>query len=104
MRDAPPVAPAAPEHGGRGAQAGPPPSGLAVVGILALGGPKGGEPSHEGAREHPAAGAGRKPWGQQPVVDLPRDRKTVEAPRYKVDTGVVALGTMRIRGVDITFG
>ena len=52
-----------------------------VVGILSFGGPERGEPGHDGAREDPGAGAGRKTWCQQPVVDLPRDREAVVAPR-----------------------
>jgi len=68
-------------HRAGGSPSGATPSGLAVVGILALGGPKRGEPGHDGARENPGAGAGRETRGQQPVVDLPRHRKAVVAPR-----------------------
>src|SRR5215467_12030705 len=68
-------------HCRTGAKARQQPSGLAVVGILSRGGPERGEPGYDLARENPTAGTGRETGCQQPVVDLARDRKAVEAPR-----------------------
>src|SRR5262247_274393 len=80
-RVTPPAAHAEPHDGERRAKGGALSSRLAVISILTFGGSKRGEPGHDGAREDPGAGAGRETRGQQPVVDLPRDRKTVVAPR-----------------------
>src|SRR6267143_6278840 len=76
---------------------------LSIIRVAPLRGGHDGEAGNGCARQDPTARAGCKARRQEAVIDLPRHRKAVVAPREEVDAGEVALGADGAGRVDVAF-